>query len=101
MKAILKMGDWINDNAEVPNKGHLAVFRLGGRVAKKPSRPTAVLPPLPDNEARARIQQKLNVKKAAACQCHYIRKPRFDEVYLVGTEWLDSAAGKPVFQSAE
>ena len=48
------------------------------------------------NEARIRIQQKLAEKKAAACRNHYIRKPRYDEVYLAGQEWLDSLAGPPI-----
>ena len=45
------------------------------------------------NDARARIQQKLAQKKASACTTHYFRKPRYDEVFLAGQEWLDSLAG--------
>jgi hypothetical protein len=74
---------------------------------------SAVLPQLPEKEpeketmsfkkqkqraaeltdARTRIQKKLAEKKAAVCRSHYIRKPRYDDVYLAGQEWLDSLAG--------
>lgn len=48
------------------------------------------------NEARTRIKQKLAEKKAAACNTHYIRKPRYDEVFFAGQEWLDSLAGPQI-----
>jgi hypothetical protein len=48
------------------------------------------------NEARTRIQQKLAEKKATASKKHFIRKPRYDEVYLAGQEWLDSLAGPQI-----
>ncbi|RII29905.1 MAG: hypothetical protein CXR30_08895 [Geobacter sp.] len=48
------------------------------------------------NEARTRIQEKLAQKKIAACARHYIRQPRYDEVYFAGQEWLDSLAGPQI-----
>ncbi|MEA5113980.1 MAG: hypothetical protein VB050_08110 [Geobacteraceae bacterium] len=47
-------------------------------------------------EARSRIQQKLLQKRTEACLTHYIRQPRYDDVFFAGQKWLDSLDGHEV-----
>jgi hypothetical protein len=46
--------------------------------------------------ARASIQQKLAQKREAICARHFIRQPRYDDVYFAGQKWLDSLAGPEI-----
>lgn len=105
-----------SDTSSLLNYVYLTKPMLNAAPGEMLNLSTAVLPPLPVkepekepmsiknqkrrtaelNEARTRIQQKLAEKKAAVCRNHYIRKPRYDEVYLAGQEWLDGLAGAPI-----
>jgi hypothetical protein len=71
------------DNGKVPEKEQMTI--------KAQKRRTTEL-----NDARARIQEKLAQKKAAVCTTHFIRKPRYDEIFAAGQEWLDSLAGPSI-----
>ena len=53
-------------------------------------------------EARARIQAKLAEKRRTRPgRSPYTPKPRYDEVYEKGVEWLDELAGEPLPDEGE
>lgn len=47
-------------------------------------------------EVKAKIQQRLAQKKKASKKVTSVRPPRYDEIFMAGTEWLDSLAGSKI-----
>ena len=47
-------------------------------------------------EVKAKIQQRLAQKKKASKKVTSVRPPRYDEIFMAGTEWLDSLAGPKI-----
>lgn len=47
-------------------------------------------------EVKIKIQQKLAQKRKASKKATSVRPPRYDEVFMAGTEWLDSLAGPKI-----
>ena len=47
-------------------------------------------------EVKAKIQQKLAQKRRASKKTTSVRPPRYDEVFMAGTEWLDGLAGSKI-----